>query len=43
MILGDVPAGPVAQLCAPNARGVGLIPGQGIRFCMSQLRLNAAK
>ena len=27
------------RLHAPNARGLGLIPGQGTRFCMPQLKI----
>ena len=28
------------RLCAPNAGGSGLIPGQGTRSCMPQLRVH---
>ena len=31
------------RLRAPNAGGLGLIPGQGIRSCVLQLRHSAAK
>ena len=31
------------RLCAPNAGGLGLIPGQGARSHMQQLRPSAAK
>ena len=39
----DFPGGPVAKLCAPNARGLGSIPGQGTRSHMLQLRASVAK
>ena len=31
------------RLLTPNAGGLGLIPGQGTRSCVSQLRPNTAK
>ena len=39
----DFPGGPVAKLCAPNARALGLIPSQGTRSHILQLRASAAK
>ena len=38
---GYIPGGPVAK--TPNTGGLGLIPGQGTRSCMPQLRLRGAK
>ena len=38
MLSGDFPGGTVAKPLAPNVGGPGLIPGQGIRSHMSQLR-----
>ena len=35
----DFPGGPVAKTLAPNAGGSGLIPGQGPRHHMPQLRI----
>ena len=31
------------RLCSANAGGLGLIPGQGTRSCMSQVRLGIVK
>ena len=31
------------RLCSSNEGGLGLIPGQGTRSCMSQLRPGTAK
>ena len=31
------------RLCAPNTRGLALIPGQGTMSCMLKLRPRAAK
>ena len=39
---GDFPGGPVAKLHAPNAGGLGLIPGQGTRSHMLQLKILSA-
>ena len=36
---GDFPGGPVAKPQAPNAGGLGSIPGQGTRFHIPQLRV----
>ena len=36
---GDFPGGPVAKTCTPNAGGLGLIPGQGTRSRMPQLKI----
>ena len=36
--LGDFPGGPLARLHAPNTGGLGLIPDQGTRSHMPQLR-----
>ena len=30
------------RLCAPNAGGPGLIPGQGTKYCMPQLKIPRA-
>ena len=35
----DFPGGPVAKICTPNAGSLGLIPGQGTRPHMPQLRV----
>ena len=39
----DFPGGPVAKLCALNARDLGSIPGQRTRSHMLQLRLRTTK
>ena len=39
LYLWDFPGGPVARIHAPNAGGLGSIPGQGTRSHMSQLRV----
>ena len=36
---GNFPAGPVAKTPSPNAGGLGLIPSQGTRSHMPQLRI----
>ena len=38
--LGDLPAGPVAKTLCSQCRGPGLIPGQGTRSYMPQLRVH---
>ena len=41
--LGDFPRGPVAKTPCSQRRGLGLIPGQGTRSHMPQLRPSTAK
>ena len=36
----DFPGGPVVRTQAPNAGGLGSIPGQGTRSHMSQLKIS---
>ena len=38
--LKDFPGGLVLRFHAPNARGLGLIPGQGTKFHRLQLRVH---
>ena len=40
---GNFPAGPVAKTPSPNAGGLGLIPSQGTRSHIPQLRPGAAR
>ena len=35
---GEFPGGPVFRICAFTAKGLGSIPGQGMRSRMPQLR-----
>ena len=39
IVCGDFPGGPVARLCTPNIRSLGLIPSQGSRSHMLQLKI----
>ena len=39
----DFPGGPVVRTQAPNAGGLGSIPGQGTRSCTLQLRPGTAR
>ena len=41
--MGDFPEGPVAKTLVPNAGGPGVIPGQGTRSSMPQVRLEMLK
>ena len=38
----DFPGSQWVRLYVPNSGGLGLIPGQGTRSCMLQLKLTAA-
>ena len=42
-VFGDFPGGPVAKTPHSNAGGPGLIPDQGIRSHVPQLRPSSAK